>query len=82
MLASTKESIAALRDIVGLVKAKVLVVIIDDANDITLLKSVVSFIDSLGSLDRTRDNGKPGVLVILSMLEATYDRIMNSTEPR
>jgi hypothetical protein len=80
MLDGAFETITALHGFVTSVKAKALVLIIDDANDMTLLNSIVRFIDHLDELDG-RAEDRPGVLLIVSMLQATYDRIKNTEVP-
>jgi hypothetical protein len=50
------------------------VIMIDDANDPFLLEKIMRFIDGLNDL-RGRS---PGVLLVLSMLDSTYEKVANT----
>jgi hypothetical protein len=78
MLDSAADAITAMRDLISTVGAKVLVVMVDDANDDALLKNFVGLINRLDALDR--DGTAPKVLLMLSMLSSRYDDVMRSTD--
>ena len=78
ILNNVNDAIRATRDIIGAVSAKVLVVLVDDANDEMLLENFAGFIDGLDELDRTAGRNNPRVLLILNMVKFTYDSILHT----
>lgn len=81
VLASAYDAIAEMREILSSVEAKVLVIIMDDANDLQILQNIARFIDGLDDLDRTEGPNKPRVLLLLNMVKSTYDAIATSDNP-
>ncbi len=78
MVDSPVEVIEALQDVARIVKAKALIVIIDDANNLIILNKLIRFVNKLNDFNAF---GRPRVLLILSMLTNTYNTIKNSQNP-
>jgi hypothetical protein len=78
-LRSSNDAIRIMRDVARLVNAKVLVLLVDDANDLALLDNLQGFIDGLDDLDRTGGREGPRVLLVLSIVQEIYRKIVNTS---